>query len=184
MRSTPVYSAIKSLQDSATTLSLSLKKAVAAMTAMTKSLSLESNRLASSMDLGNCKLVIDGKEFLITNVRIDFEPSGLKADVQAYLPECDTVYNHPNCKGTFCLDSNHEREKMSALNTVPKNLEQFLNDNYKALYQLGWVDTELNLTSEGKNELVNFLLTENIDAFGKVAQDKVQQIKKQEKESK
>lgn len=134
------------------------------------------------MNLSNCMLTIDGKPFLVTDVKIDFAGDVMKASVNAYSTQ-DIVYNHPKCKSSFCLNECEEDckgDNMSSLNTVPKNLDKFINANFRAFYELGWVDEQLNLTNEGKGELVSFLLTQHEEEFGKVAQEKVAQIKSKE----
>lgn len=73
--------------------------------------------------------------------------------------------------------------KMSELNKIPKELERFLSDNYKAFYQLGWVDRDLELTQKGRLELGDFLMKQNEDAFGKHASELIAQMTVKEKKA-
>lgn len=88
---------------------------------------------------------------------------------------------HVYCKG-YLIDK--ENQKMTELITVPKNLDKFLNDNFKAFYKLGWVNEDLELTSKGSEELVSFMLVKHEEEFGKVAIEKVLNIEKESKSKK
>lgn len=134
------------------------------------------------MNMDKVELIIDGVKTIIHNVKITFN-GRMDVTVDAMIPQ-DTVYNHPNCKSTFCLHEEESECKMSELKEIPENLESFLDENFKSFYQLGWVDTNLNLTDEGRRQLGNFLFKKNVEAFGKHANVVLTELKKKEKESK
>lgn len=152
------------------------------------------------MILENVTVEIDGKRYPVQDVKLDFDSyDSITFTVKGIIPQ-SIVYNHPQCKSTVCFDKYHNTdtsggvieamkklnkalkgEDMATLNEVPENLKKFLNKNFEAFLKLGWVDTELNLTDTGKRKLWNFLLEQNEDAFGKIAQEEVNKLTKEEK---
>lgn len=73
---------------------------------------------------------------------------------------------------------------MSKLSNVPKQLKRFLNANYKAFYQLDWVDEDLQLSEDGESALVEFLFSHFEKEFGSHAQAEVKRIEDEEKKNK
>lgn len=67
------------------------------------------------------------------------------------------------------LTLNEKGEHMANIKDVPVNLKKFLDDDYTALYQLDWIDKDLNLTATGREALQDFLLEKNITEIGAVA---------------
>lgn len=67
---------------------------------------------------------------------------------------------------------------MEGLRSIPAKIKRILNPNYKAFYQLGWVDEELDLTGEGQVELLNMLLDKHEDELGALAKKEVARRKK------
>lgn len=70
---------------------------------------------------------------------------------------------------------------MSYLRSIPAKIKRILNVNYQAFYKLGWVDSELDLTSEGKTALLDILLSKNEKELGDVARKQVRDLKKKAK---
>lgn len=134
------------------------------------------------MSLENVELIINGEHFIVRNVELRFE-NHIEAMVEAFIPQ-DIIYNHPNCKSTVCFKENERECHMAELNKVPENIERFVDENYKAFYELGWVDEDLDLTNEGRLALGKWLLKQNEEGFGKHAQETVNKLKKEEEESK
>ena len=67
---------------------------------------------------------------------------------------------------------------MDTLTSIPAKIKRFLNANYRAFYQLGWVDENLNLTEKGGSALQDFLFDKYEKELGEVAIKEVAQIKK------
>lgn len=70
---------------------------------------------------------------------------------------------------------------MASLYALTARLKKALNPNLQAFYKLGWIDGDLKITSAGRDQLVEFLLDQNEDAFGKFAQAEVARIEKESK---
>lgn len=73
---------------------------------------------------------------------------------------------------------------METLREIPNKIKRFLNAQYKAFYQLGWVDEDLDLTEEGQSELLAFLLDKFEKDFGEVARERIEEIEKEQKKKK
>ena len=90
-----------------------------------------------------------------------------------------------------CLDielvssiNNLQENNMSQVtwNQIPENLEAVINDNQKAFIKVGWMDTQLNLTSEGTRALLNILLKANEKELGVKAIAKMTKAEEESKE--
>lgn len=73
---------------------------------------------------------------------------------------------------------------MSRLHSIPTTLKRFLNANFKAFYQLHWVDEELNLTEAGEQNLMNLLFEKFETELGTKAKAEVKRVEEEEKENK
>lgn len=71
---------------------------------------------------------------------------------------------------------------MSALRSIPTRLKRLLNANFKAFYQLQWVDEDMELTPDGKKELIDVLFDEYESKLGERAKSEVDRIQKEEKQ--
>lgn len=71
---------------------------------------------------------------------------------------------------------------MSYLQDIPKNIKKLLDKSTRALYQLGWVDSKLELTAKGEEELTELLFEKFKVELGEKAIKEVAKIKKEEKE--
>lgn len=80
------------------------------------------------------------------------------------------------------INNSFKEKTMSVLNTLSARLKRTLNPNLRAFYQLGWIDGDLEVTSEGREALVDFLFDNNEDELGKVAIKKIKDLKKKEKD--
>lgn len=71
---------------------------------------------------------------------------------------------------------------MSYLRSIPTKIKGLISKNYQAFYQLGWVDSELKLTQEGREQLSEVLLAKHEDELGKVAIKAVKEAKKKDQD--
>ena len=72
---------------------------------------------------------------------------------------------------------------MSYLRDIPNRIKRVLDKNTKAMYQLEWIDEELDLSSKGKNVVWDILQDLDIvkDELGKRAVKRVAEINKENK---
>lgn len=143
------------------------------------------------MTLNDVTLYLDGTPIKVERVDIEFHherycDDGLLVS-SAYSSSPEQEVQRSNCRCSTkikvegSLDRVDERKKqMSELKKIPENLRRFLNDEFKAFYQLGIVDEELALTDFGKDELLNFLLRKYEKEFGEMAKEEVSVIKAKE----
>ena len=90
------------------------------------------------------------------------------------------IMAHPNCKISF-KNSPHKggiQTFMDTLRSIPAKIKRILNPNYKAFYQLEWVDEELDLTAQGRIELLDMLLDKHEAELGELAKKEVARRKK------
>lgn len=73
---------------------------------------------------------------------------------------------------------------MSMLREIPKRLKRLLDAKLKAMYQLGWVNEELDYTEDGDEELMEVLRDEYQDKLGERAIKQLAELKKLAKEQK
>lgn len=73
---------------------------------------------------------------------------------------------------------------MSVLQSIPKRLKRLLDKETEAMYQLGWVDGELDLTEDGLEELQELLFDLHQKELGTRAIKEVADRKKAEKKDK
>jgi hypothetical protein len=69
---------------------------------------------------------------------------------------------------------------MSQLITIPSKLRKVLNENYKAFYELGYIDNNLELTTCGRMALGDFLTEKFENEFGEFAKKKIEEVKPKE----
>jgi hypothetical protein len=70
---------------------------------------------------------------------------------------------------------------MAQLQAIPNRIKRLLDKGQRALYQLGWIDEELELTEEGQEKLLDYLYDQHNTAFGELA---IKEVKKLEAEKK
>lgn len=68
---------------------------------------------------------------------------------------------------------------MSYLKDIPNRIKKLLSKDLAAMYKLGWIDEELNLTSAGKDQLNIILQDEYEVKLGAVAQKQVTKLEKE-----
>lgn len=71
---------------------------------------------------------------------------------------------------------------MSSLQSIPVRLKRILNANYRAFYKLGWVDEDLDVTSSGREALIDMLFDLHEKELGVIATKRVAELKKEESE--
>lgn len=69
---------------------------------------------------------------------------------------------------------------MSMLRDIPKQIKKLLSPNLRAMYRMGWIDSELEMTGEGMRAMREILLSEYEEELGKMAQKEVKRIEKEE----
>lgn len=119
--------------------------------------------------LGDCKITFRGQELIVTNVRVNYMWNEMwNEDRQEY--QFEAVSNP-------YADINN----MSSIKTIPENVDKVLDENWKAFYQLGWIDeVTLELTSNGRVALGNWLFQQHEKDFGTHAKQEVTKIKEEE----
>lgn len=70
---------------------------------------------------------------------------------------------------------------METLKEIPPRLERVLKKSLRYQYQLGWIDSSLNPTSEGFRALNEHLYDEYQNILGIEAEKKVKKIKAEQK---
>jgi hypothetical protein len=68
---------------------------------------------------------------------------------------------------------------MDMLKDIPSRLKRALNKNLKAMYQLDWIDEDLEVTEAGEEVLIDFILDKFEDELGEIAIKKVKEIEKE-----
>lgn len=69
---------------------------------------------------------------------------------------------------------------MSMLRDIPKQIKKLLSPNMRAMYKLGWINSELEMTDSGLKAMKEILLSEYEEELGKMAQKEVKRIEKEE----
>ncbi len=64
------------------------------------------------------------------------------------------------------------------VNKLTSAIKRRLNKGYHTLYEVGYIDGNLEMTDDGKRELVDILLEVNLDALTSSAQDLLDEQKK------
>lgn len=80
--------------------------------------------------------------------------------------------------------NNKRKGIMQMLREIPNRLKRALNKSLEAMYQLGWVDSDLNYTEEGTDQLLEMLHDEYEEKLGERAIKEVARLKKLAKEHK
>ena len=70
---------------------------------------------------------------------------------------------------------------MSCIRLIPARIKRLLNSNFKSFYSLGWVDEELNITSDGRTALIDVIFDKFEKELGVAASTEVKRLKKLEK---
>lgn len=73
---------------------------------------------------------------------------------------------------------------MEALREVPKRLKRTLNKSLEAMYQLGWIDSDLDYTESGTDELIDMLHDEYEEKLGERAIKAIAKFKKEQEKCK
>lgn len=71
---------------------------------------------------------------------------------------------------------------MSYIKTIPTRLKRVLNADLRAMYQVGWIDGDLDPTDDGQEAVIDFIFTKFEKELGELAKAELKDRKKQEKE--
>jgi len=86
---------------------------------------------------------------------------------------------------TFSLDFGISKSKkkgiMSYLRDIPKQVKRLLDKGEQAMYQLGWINKDLERSDEGDEQLMDLLFEQNRKTLGEKAIKEVARLKKEEK---
>lgn len=69
---------------------------------------------------------------------------------------------------------------MRTLKSIPTRLKKVLDKDYKAMYQLNWLNGDLERTSKGTEELMDFLIDKYKDDLGALAREQVKEIEEED----
>lgn len=81
------------------------------------------------------------------------------------------------------LSTNKKKGVMSFLKDIPKNIKKLLNKPTRAMYQLGWIDQNLEITQEGESRLTELCFEKFKEELGAIAVRELAKIKKHESEN-